>query len=502
MTSACGDEICTGCAADAPPPKPNGTGDPTLARLLQIAGPDDARPSADILSELCSLAADRAAREIVQDAEQRTGVLWDELRALRDAVAAGEPKARELLDHIRQIREADEPLPSAAEHAGQLRYDPPDVHIPTGLQTLDSATEGGLLSGRLHVIAGEPNLGKTSLATQLAHVACEDGFVVGFHVADVDDRRGILQRIAQRHGVDRRAFLDRDPEAIAITETIVRRWPHFRVIDEAADGRTVDESAAAILALGQKHRLRAILFVDSIQKVRLRWDAKNEPRNDKDRIDRVLRCLSSYARKGLTIIATCEVPRGYYGGPKKRRRFEGPSALAAFKASGDIEYALWTGLVLTRIKDDPDAVRVEIPKNKQGREDVTFRLTRSDSRVGYDDRGEMHDDKPEGDTRPRPEGQAEHDARMERAAHAMIPAIIEKLATAGERGLSLRDFRERLVGKNVAIDRAAELAVSEGVATSRLVRGFVRFFPATGGAAPVPQASFAPEPDYPIPEDA
>lgn len=474
MTSACGVESCAGCALDQPAINGASTFDPMMVRLLACAGPDDVRSSAEILAELAELASVRALREVAQDAEQRTGALWDDLRSLRNAVAAGKPQARDLLEQIRRIREADEPLQSAASRAADLRFVPPDVHIPTGLQTLDEITDGGLLSGRLHVIAGEPNLGKTSLATQFAHVACEDGFIVGIHVADVDDYRGILQRIAQRHGVDRRAFLARDPDAIEATERIVRRWPWLRIVDEAADKRTVDESAEAILKLGEREQRRAILFVDSLQTVRLRW--KDEPRTDKDRIDRVLRALVPYTRQGLTIVATCEVPRSVYGGPKRRRKFDpSPPAMAAFKGSGNIEYALWTGLVLTRIKDDPDAVRVEVPKNKQGREDVTFRLTRSESRVGYDDRGEYTDDLPRAE-RPHIEGQAEHDERLERAAKALIPTVIEKLVQGEERGLSLRDLRERIVGKNVAIDRAAELAVAEGVAVARTVRGFTRYF--------------------------
>jgi archaellum biogenesis ATPase FlaH len=477
MTSACEDAACEGCAVDAEvPPKLNGAGDPMLLRLLQVGGPDDARDEAAVLSELAEIAGARAAIEGSALHERRRSDLWIELLELRDKVATGEPKARELLDQVAKVREANEPLPPAAEHAAALRYAPPDVHIPTGLQTLDAITEGGLLSGRLHVIAGEPNLGKTSLATQMARYACEDGWVVGFHVADVDDRRGILQRIAQAHGVDRRAFLERNPSAIEQTERIVRRWPGFRIIDEAADHRTVDESAEAILALGTSMQRRAVLYVDSLQTVRMRW--KDEPRTDKDRIDRILRALVPYTRRGLTIVATCEVPRSVYGGPKRRRKFDpSPPAMAAFKGSGNIEYALWTGLVLTRIKDDPDAVRIEVPKNKQGREDVTFRLTRSESRVGYEDRGEI-DENGEGDAsaRPKPPGQDEFDARLEKAASELVPKVIAKLAAAGSKGMSRRELRDRIVGKNAAIDRAVELSVEQGLAVTRFVKGFERLF--------------------------
>lgn len=472
-TSACGEERCPGCEADYPPgevaPDPvhtNGASqlDPLVARLLQVGSAEDNRDEPDVLTELEQLASSLAVRQGEQLREQRRGKLWEELLQLRDDVAAGRTKAFELLDKVGKVREANEPLPTAAEHAASLRFAPADVHIPTGLRTLDEITEGGLLSGRLHVIAGEPNLGKTSLATQLARYACDDGFVVGFHVADVDDRRGILQRIAQAHGVERKAFLDRDPEAVELTERVVRRWPGFRIIDEAADNRTVAESAEKILALAEVMDRRAVLYVDSLQTVRLRW-GKDEPRTDKDRIDRVLRALVPFTRRGLTIVATCEVPRSVYGGPKKRRRFDSPPAMAAFKGSGNIEYALWTGLVLTRIKDDPDAVRVEVPKNKQGREDVTFRLTRTESRVGYEDRGEMHEDAGDGEEpKAKPPGQNEFEARVLRAARELVSPIGRMLVDAAAHGLSKTEVRERLVGKNAVKDCALELALREDLA--------------------------------------
>jgi KaiC/GvpD/RAD55 family RecA-like ATPase len=279
-------------------------------------------------------------------------------------------------------------LPSPAEHTLALIGAPPDVHVPTGIDTLDAITEGGFLSGRFHVIAGEPNLGKTSLAVQMARYACEEGFAVGFHVADVDDRRGIILRIAQAYGLDRRAFIAHDETTLIHAAQILARWPDFFIVDEAADRWTVDETAEALLAHAATAGRRPVLFVDSLQTVRLRW--ADEPRTDKDRIDRVVRTLTSFTRRGLLVVATCEVPRSVYSGPKRSRGMSpAPPALAAFKGSGNIEYALWTGLVLTRIQGESDAVRVEVPKNKQGREGVTFKLERTASRVGYEDAGEM-----------------------------------------------------------------------------------------------------------------
>ena len=473
-----------GAAKPAPPMRALTEPEAAAAHLLATAIEDgDTRP-AEVLLDLL----DGPASALAPTREEERLDLWAKrwgqtLEPLRARAATGDREAaRELRSAIRETRTlmgiaAPPPLPSPAEHTLALLGAPPDIHVRTGIETLDEITGGGFLSGKLIVIAGEPNVGKTSLATQCSWSAVEEGFVVGFHVADVDDRRGIILRIAQAHGIDRRKFLRHDEAALAKTASILRNRPLFSIVDEAADDRSVEETAEALLALAAATSRRAVLVVDSLQTVRLRW--KEEPRTDKDRIDKVVRALVAYTRRGLLVVATCEVPRAVYSGPKKTKRpTPAPPALAAFKGSGNIEYALWTGLVLTRIRGETDAVRVEVPKNKQGREDVTFKLLRTESRVGYEDAGEMHeggaakDDAEDSEER----AVAAQDAKIERSAAKLVPILVRKLVEAGAVGLSARQARQRLVGKNLAKDRAIEMAVAQGAAVARETRGYDRFY--------------------------
>jgi putative DNA primase/helicase len=368
-----------------------------------------------------------------EEAERRA---QGELDRLIASCAAGRAEAAPAL--ARALDEAERALglqdelrlPDPAEGALALLSEPPLGHVPTSLETLDTITDGGIHSGKFHVIAGEPNVGKTSLAVQLARCAVGDGWLVGFHVADVDDRSGIMLRIAQAHGLDRLAFQRRDPETLRQTAAILASWrPRFAIIDEAADGKTIDDTAAALLAIGHKVGSRPVLFVDSLQTIQLRWAKGEVPRTDKDRIDQVVKRLVFWTRKGLTVIATCEIPRGFYTGPKKvKGPRAAPPALAAFKGSGNIEYAAWTALVITRIRGEKDAVRVEVPKNKQGREDVTFRIERTESRVGYQDAGELfeHDDGGEaGETAPK---RPSHDAQVADRVLDRVRAELKKHA--------------------------------------------------------------------------
>lgn len=360
-------------------------------------------------------------------------------------------------------------LGSAAAHTLALLDALPDVSIPTGCPTLDSITDGGLRSGRLHMLAGEPNLGKTSVAVMMARHMAVEGYLVVFHVADVDDRRGILCRVAQAHGLDRRAFLSHDTETILEAARILEdHYPLLHVIDEAADGRSVLDAAEAALLRGATLGVRPVLFVDSLQTVRL---PGQQPRDPKERLDEVIRALTAFTRRGLTIICTCEVPRSVYSGPKRSKFAQAaPPALAAFKGSGNIEYALWTGLVLTRIRGDVEAVRVEVPKNKQGREGVTFRLVRTESRVGYDDCGEMHESADGGDIPPTRFAEAPWlGALVNRARETLVrnPGLSGRVSWAALIGGSTPRAR-------TAIARLFELGEVDERRTGRIVEIFHR----------------------------
>ncbi len=465
---------------------------PLLAALAAVGGPEDERPEADVLADLDARAEALSSVVDARARAERLDGIRVEIGRLHESAVAGPEALGALRGKIGEARRAlgiDGPrLVDPSESVLALIGAPPVGHALTGLDTLDVITEDGFTSGKFHVIAGEPNVGKTSLAVQLARSALGDGWVVGFHVADVDDRTGILLRIAQAHGIDRRRFLAHDPEALAQTATILQSWrPRFAIVDEAADGRTVDDTAAALLALGRANGRRPVLFVDSLQTVQLAWPAGQTPRTDKDRIDQVVKRLVAWTRKGLTVICTCEIPRGFYTGPKKTRGPRvAPPALAAFKGSGNIEYAAWTALVITRIRGEADAVRVEVPKNKQGREDVTFKLVRTASRVGYEDAGELHehgadDDAPTGPARPRQENLEPYRERV-RKALAGRPSGLQ----------GGRDDLTTLAGGKSRLTRAAiaDMFTSGELLSERPEGGGprIRLRRAADGAAPAPVA--------------
>jgi hypothetical protein len=98
-----------------------------------------------------------------------------------------------------------------------------------------------------------------------------------------------------------------------------------------------------------------VLVVDSIQTART--EARGTEK--KERVDAVIDLLKSARKRGLIVITTSEVSRAFYAKVDDR-----VDPLAAFKESGDIEYALDLALVLISVKDQNGALEVWIPKNR------------------------------------------------------------------------------------------------------------------------------------------
>lgn len=246
----------------------------------------------------------------------------------------------------------------------------PIVRIETGIDAIDIPTRGGLWAGRLiSVFGGAPDAGKTGLVTQIGHKAARAGYAVAIHAGD-EDAEGIIRRIGQLEGFDRKLLEDRDPETLAaLAKHLETELPNLLIIDQDMDEMMVTDTAAALFATRERlGALGAVLVCDSIQTARVQGtEAAKDPRG---RSALVVAALKSIGSRGALVIATSEISRAHYSDPEKK-----PNPMAAFKESGGIEYAARHAFVLTKV--DGGTVEVMFPKNKGGNlagEDATFRL--------------------------------------------------------------------------------------------------------------------------------
>lgn len=252
------------------------------------------------------------------------------------------------------------------------------VHVRTEIATLDTNTRGGLIAGRLTIIGGAPDAGKTSLAVQIAHQRARQGYAVAIHCAD-EDAEGIQFRIGQQIGLsleDLEAGSDGTLDRLA---AYFDSLPALLVIDQDEDGVMLEETAAALTAAARQHGCAGlVLVVDSVQTARS--VAAEQAPSIRERITATATTLKRIAKtSGALVIATCELSRAAYRSRNPKDRVED---MAAFKESGAVEYAMNTGLVLRPVLDAEDEIDVSVPKNKRGLR-VPFRLRRDPVQCSY-----------------------------------------------------------------------------------------------------------------------
>lgn len=274
-------------------------------------------------------------------------------------------------------------IPAATDVAVHVAAVGPLAHVATGLPTLDRATRGGLLAARMHMVGGEPDAGKTGFVVQLALFWARSGYAVVMHCAD-EPRESILDRLGQAFGLALEDLEARKPPAMRFLAERLAEIPQLLLVDQRLDGMSVQQSASELdrLAVRLPDCLGKIFVADSLQTARA-WAPDARPREKRERVEAAVAALADIAAAGPLVIATSELARSAYRAKKTADRTR---EIAAFKETGDIEYAITTGLVLTAEKGERDVVRVGVAKNKRGLY-LPFRLRRDLDRCTYEDLG-------------------------------------------------------------------------------------------------------------------
>lgn len=349
---------------------------PALARLRALLAPLETRGGTGPASpELGAKHANASLAELRQIVDERRAKGRDVRRDV-DRTAANH--ARGLLASASQHMGISQPITAAADHVRALIGKGPIVRVPTEIPCLDRMTGGGLQGGKLiNAIGGAPNAGKTSLAVQFAVAFAYQGLAVAIHCAD-EPREGILMRIGQQLGLAKEDLEQRNPAALEWLAAELVKLPNLVIVDQDEDEVTLEQTGAALVELGRQCGARGLVFVgDSIQKMRARGtDDARDPRMRAAAVVEGLKMLG--VRTAAIIIATSEVSRAVYRDEKGAQT----SAMAVFKESGDIEYAMRLGLVMYEDPKDPALVRVKVPKNK-GASSGRFTLRRDATRCTY-----------------------------------------------------------------------------------------------------------------------
>ncbi len=240
--------------------------------------------------------------------------------------------------------------------------------VPTGLMQLDHLL-GGLNDG-LHLLAGPPGMGKTTLALQIAAAATPEVPVVVVTFEHAPENL-TLKLLCARAGVNPRD-VQRGYADLAKLRTAAAAWQpiaeRLAVVEGSSQLTVAQVRAQARRAMRQHHSERCLIVVDYLQlwaKVAEDLRGNFAVRERVDMLGGLLRELALGLRSPVLALASQNRSAGNYGTGK------GSAALDSLKESGDLEYAADVVLFLT---DAPDrgatpparAVELTVAKNRHG----------------------------------------------------------------------------------------------------------------------------------------
>jgi replicative DNA helicase len=238
---------------------------------------------------------------------------------------------------------------------------PAEATLPTGLYDLDQKLNGGLRAGHLFIVGARPAVGKSVVASVIAHAAVRQG--VGTLFASLEmSRPELMDRVvADAASVDlthltQRSLTDDDWRKVRKLLGEASDWPltiddraHLNVTMIRAKARDVTRKRAGL----------GLVVVDYLQLVKPTSDKVNR----QEQVASVSRNLKLLARElSVPVVALAQVNRGPEGRADRR-----PS-MSDLRESGAIEADADEIVLLHRDdKESPGEIEFIIEKNRHGR---------------------------------------------------------------------------------------------------------------------------------------
>ena len=295
--------------------------------------------------------------------------------------------------------------------------------IPTGFETVDGLTGGGLHSGDLNIVGGVQNIGKTALILQWAnHIAgagalaivvcyehstvtlwerliCQSSFKNGTSAHITSDllRDAYIETISERdrlkeqdgehklHMMDE--VLARIPKGMEAWASLSARMRNIWLV--TGDGVNTDLEALSKyidLAVDHYSNKRIVLFVDYVQRVPIIDPSR--ALEAEERIERVLAGLKGLAiRKASEGIVLSVVAVGAADGEGLRR---GRVHLENLWGNAIMQYEPDLAIIANRDgweKDGVEVVRWAVEKNRRGMSNLEYRHRYHGAAYWFEPRG-------------------------------------------------------------------------------------------------------------------
>jgi replicative DNA helicase len=300
------------------------------------------------------------------------------LRRLHDACVAGLQLAAtcptdqvdEAIERVRSDLDAagDGQSRSELSNFGDLflaamdRWESPDEGIlPTGLHDLDKMLSGGLRPGHLFIIGARPAVGKSVLASVIAHTTAKRGVGTFFPSLEMSKEELTDRVVADIADVDlekltRRCLEERDWQKVAEAYKRSADWP-LVVIDKA--NMTVNEIRSRARDVARRQHGLGLIVLDYLQLVKPA-DSKAARQEQVASVSRGLKLLAKELK--VPIVALAQVNRA------STVRNDKKPMMSDLRESGSIEADADEIVLLHRDdKEKPGEIELIVEKNRHGR---------------------------------------------------------------------------------------------------------------------------------------
>lgn len=232
--------------------------------------------------------------------------------------------------------------------------------IPTGFPPIDRQLRGGgMRAGRILVVGGPPEAGKTTLICQLLSALAAQNLPV-FCLFKDEGMEQAAVRICQQRGHDPELLEKGDAATIGRVAASLGEQM-FEFLDPDAPGMSLEAALAGINARSDKADGPRVLALDSVQTISPFSNPGKNPVTMREQVTSFMDEARKYARaENLLVIASSKVNRGFYQrkDPKERN-----TAAASFSDSAALEYGTDVAVVI-HPSNDEGISRVEWAKNR------------------------------------------------------------------------------------------------------------------------------------------
>lgn len=345
-----------------------------------FAVPDGAEPAGNIEAAIERLAELHRRRQLADVIEGAAQGLADNTKSARDVATALEDDASRISSTTRDgqvgaIQWVADLVPdlladAAARRQRQEETGRPCLGIRTSIGRLDTML-GGLNPG-LHLLAGAPGVGKTSLALQIAMSAAREIPVVYITYENAPANLA-LKALCTKAGVGeqdvRKGWAD-----VAKLERAAAEWTQIAdrlaLIDGHPDLEVADVRARVLQAMHRHQTDQALVVIDYLQLMAKASNGLRDLGTIRERVERLaaeLRAMVTRLNVPVLAVAAQSRQANYADG-------KGNAGLDTLKESGDLEYGADTVLILHGAKDragtpamDPFRdVDLTVAKNRHG----------------------------------------------------------------------------------------------------------------------------------------